>query len=386
MTAAVATAVAAAAVAAVLALAAFLLLRRARLHMRPLEEEIERGKTKFDEVVAREVEVRAAELERTLALARAESLAALGDEERRIAEERRRDVAEREDQATAKLGAALVEAQSSIEQRLADWSGDLDRLQEGLADELARLSQRQQALTSEIAGRIEQEGDQLQAAIEEHRALTTKLREDLARSSQDVAKAAVADLEQHATERRRALHEVAERLRVREREIQEQIEREQAESVQRIAVQLGDVEQRQLEQLRRSVSREATRYAEAAALQFDTTIRSAREEAARRLGRELDLAVERFSREAEGVLAERVDHMADAAAKRVESRIAGLGGGLDRQREDALRTLERRAQEVEAELRTRLELIAAEAETARTVLDARLHELQRRLDEMATRA
>ena len=87
--------------------------------------------------------------------------------------------------------------------------------------------------------------------------------------------------------------------------------------------QLGDVEHRQLEQLRRTVSREATGYAEAAAQQFDTTIRAAREDAARRLGRELDLAVERFAREAEGVLAERVEHVVDAAVKRVEKRLAG---------------------------------------------------------------
>jgi hypothetical protein len=46
----------------------------------------------------------------------------------------------------------------------------------------------------------------------------------------------------------------------------------------------------------------ATKLRRAAAQQFDTTI-ARREDAARRLGRELDLAVERFVREAEGVLA-----------------------------------------------------------------------------------
>ena len=120
-------------------------------------------------------------------------------------------------------------------------------------------------------------------------------------------------------------------------------------------MQLGDVEHRQLEQLRRTVSREATGYAEAAAQQFDTTIRAAREDAARRLGRELDLAVERFAREAEGVLAERVEHVGDAAVKRVEKRLQGVGGGLDRQRDEAMRTIELSAHEIEAELRRRLD-------------------------------
>jgi hypothetical protein len=367
------------------AIAALLLLRRARGNVRTLEEEVERGKAAFDEVVAREAEVRAAELERTLALTRSESLTALADEERRIAEERRHDVAEREREASAKLAEALIQAQRNVEERLAQWTSDLSQLQESLATEVARLSQRQQQQSSQIEARIESEGERLQVAFEEQRALVARLREELARSGEEVARAAAADLEQYAAERRQALNEVADRLRRREAELADQIDREQAEAMQRVGALLGDVEHRQLEQLRRVVSREATRYAEAAAQQFDMTIRAAREEAARRLGRELDLAVERFAREAEGVLAERVDHMADGAVKRVEARLSNLGGALDRQRDEALRSLEGRAHDVELELRARLEDIAGEAEAERTALAARVQELHRKLDEIAAR-
>jgi hypothetical protein len=368
------------------AIAAFVALRRARATTRTLEDEIRRGKAAFDEVVAREIEQRAADLEETLALARAESLAALAEEERRIADERRTDVAERERDASANLAEALTAAQRRVEERLAEWSGDLSRLQESLADEIARLAQRQAQLTTQIEGRIDADGERLQASLEEQRALAGKLRDELVRSAEEMAAVAAADLEQHGIERRKALQELADRLRLRERQLQEQIDREQAEAMQRVAAQLGDVEHRQLEQLRRTVSREATGYAEAAAQQFDTTIRSAREEAARRLGRELDLAVERFAREAEGALAERVDHVADTAVKRVEARLTNLGGGLDRQRDEALRSLQRSAQEVEADLRQRLDGIAAEAEAERIVIETRLHELQRRLEEIATRS
>jgi len=361
-------------------------LRRARATMRTLEDEIQRGKAAFDEIVAQEVEERGADLERTLALARADAIAVLAEDQRRFAEERRTDVAERERDATASLVENLTAAQRDVELRVAEWTADLSRLQESLADEIARITQRQAQLTTQIEARIDSDAERLQASLEEQRALAGKLREDLARNSQEVAAAAAADLEAHGIERRKALQELADRLRVRERELQEQIDREQAEAMQRVALQLGDVEHRQLEQLRRTVSREATGYAEAAAQQFDTTIRSAREEAARRLGRELDLAVERFAREAEGVLAERVEHLSDAAVKRVEKRMQGLGGGLDRQRDEAMRTLEVSAHEVEGELRRRLEGIAAEAEAERIALEARLHELQRRLDELAARA
>jgi len=79
-------------------------------------------------------------------------------------------------------------------------------------------------------------------------------------------------------DRRRALQEVEERLRKREHDLQEQIEREQAEAMQRIAAGLGEVEHRQVETVRRSVTVSDPLVAEAAAQSFDTTIRTAREE------------------------------------------------------------------------------------------------------------
>jgi hypothetical protein len=386
VTVAAVVALLAALIAIAAAVAAYLTLKRVRVTTGTLDEEIERGKAIFDEVVATEVERGSADLQRALSLARAESLAVLAEEERRITEERRTDVAERERDASTRLAESLVAAQRRVEERLTDWSVDLNQLQESLAAEIARLAQRQVQLTTQIEARIDSDAEALQVAVEEHRVLTAKLRDELARTAQEVAKAGAAELEAHGIERRKALQELSDRLRLRDRELQEQIDREQAEAMQRVAIQLADVEHRQLEQLRRTVSREATSYAEAAAQQFDTTIRAAREDAARRLGRELDLAVERFVREAEGVLAERVEHISDLAVKRVESRLDGLGGGLDRQRDEALRSVEQSAHEVEQDLRRRLDGIAAEAEAERSALEARVRELQRRLDELAARA
>src|SRR5207249_4405643 len=97
----------------------------------------------------------------------------------------------------------------------------------------------------------------------------------------------------------------------------------------RISSQLSDVEHRQVEQVRRTVSREAARHVEAAAQQFEATFRLAREEAAKRLGRELDLAVERFAHEAEGILAERIEHLSQNAVQRVDARIEELTRRLE---------------------------------------------------------
>jgi hypothetical protein len=319
----------AALVAALAAGATVYLLLRERERARTLEEELERGKAVFEQVVAQEAEQRATELEQTLKLARAESLAHLVEEERRITDERRRDVAERERDASARLILAVTEAERRVDERLKLWAADLGQLQESLAAEITTIGQRLAQVSAESETKVAAEADRLQSAMDEHRALIGRLREELDRTAHEVARTATADLEQHSAERRRALHEVADRLRRRERELQEQIEHELAEVSQRIGTQLADVEHRQVEHLRRTVAREATRHAEAAAQQFDTTFRNAREEAAKRLGRELDLAVERFARDAEGVLAERIEHLAEVAVARVELRLEELTRRLE---------------------------------------------------------
>ena len=376
-----------AAVAALSALAAcVVVLRRVQRHQHLLEREIEQGKAAFDEVVANEAEERSAELKLMLARLRADSLSQLAEEERRIAEERRRDVAERERDASARLGEQLAEVQRSVEQRLTDWAGDVEQLQEGLNDELRRIEARQRQLMTETEAKIGGAAEGLEGQVDEQRQLLARLRTEVAGAAEKLLQQATTELEQHAAERRRALHELADRLRKRERELQEIAEREGNEATQRLQLALGDVERRQVDQLQRIISRETTRYAEAASQQFDTATRTAREEAARRHSRELDLAVERFAREAEGVLTERLSQVSDAAAQRVEERLARLRSALERQRDDALQSLEDRAHKVESTLRERLHEIASDAEAERAVLDARLHDLARRLDELTTRA
>jgi hypothetical protein len=386
VTPATTVAVAAACVAVLALLASLFVLVKVRSHQRLLEREIEHGKSAFDEVIAVELAQRAEELERTLARLRADSLSLLAEEERRITEERRRDVAERERDATERLSEQLLAGQTAVEQRLAEWTSDVGKLQESLGDDLKRVEARQQALMTEADAKIGKDAERLQTSVEEQRQLVTRLRAELTSAGQEVMQQANTELEQHAAERRRALHEVADRLRKRERDLQELVEREGNEATQRIQLALGDIERRQVEQLQRIIARETARYTEAASAQFDTTIRSAREEAARRLSRELDLAVERFAREAEGVLTERLNHVSDAAATRVEERLARLRAALERQRDDALKSLEDRSHQVESSLRERLHEIATDAESERAVLEARLHELGRRLDELAARA
>lgn len=346
-------AVAAAGASGVCTLASTLLLLRVRSRSRTLDSEIARGKAQFDVVVAQEAVQRADELRRTLARLRAEALSELTAAERRIADERREAVAQREREATSALTAQLTATQRNVEQRIGEWRTDLDKLQGRLTEELARIETRQRGLMGDVEARIGRDAEGLQSEIDQQKQLLARLREELTTAAHDTSQQANAELEAHAAERRRALHEVADRLRRRETDLRELIEREGNEAAQRIQISLGDIERRQTEHLQRLVDRATQRYSEAAQQQFDTTIRTAREEAARRLARELDLAVERFSREAEVVLRDRLNQTGEAVATRLEER---------------------------------LRQVASDVEAERSILETRLQELSRRVEEIATRS
>jgi hypothetical protein len=105
-------------------------------------------------------------------------------------------------------------------------------------------------------------------------------------------------------ERRRAINEITERLRSRETAIAESIERAENDVRARLDVVLVEWERRQTDRLERVTEREVERHTQIAMLAFDERLREAREEAAARLKRELDRAVELFVREE---LAQRLD-------------------------------------------------------------------------------
>jgi hypothetical protein len=310
----------------------------------------------------------------------------LQDEERRIAENHRGLVAEREHASGVKLVAALAETQQKVEQRLVEWRQDLDRTMARLQQELGRVGGRQRELIGEAEARIAIDAERIAAESDEQRAAIARLREDLERTTRDALAAAATELESHAQERRRVLEELADRLRRRELTIADHIEHEEADAVQRIQMGFAEVERRQVEALERSVERSSARFAEATSQLFADDIKAAREQAAQRLARELDRAVQAFLREAESVLRELVEQVGETGAQRLEKRLSQLASTLERQRDDALAALERKVEEAEASFRRNLETLAADAEAERGIVEARLHELSRRIEETLAHA
>jgi hypothetical protein len=339
-------------------------LRRGRQYGLRVEGEIAAAEDRLRVLIAREEQERATELEHALSRARADSASLLAQEERRIADERRAVIAEAERGAAAQLAETLAAVQQRVEQRLAGWAEDLDRAQQHLVSQLERLAQRQSLLIAEAETRIERDSRSLETTTDEQRQAVARLRDELARIAHDAVSAAQGELEAHAVERRRALHEVSERLRKRERQLQEQVEREETEAVRRISAGFEDVERRQIEKMQRTIERESARYVEAAEAQFADAMKSAREEAAQRLSRELDRAVQAFAREAQTVLAERMAHSADIGAQRVDKRVSQISAGLERQREELFAEFERRFSEAESNLLRRMQALERDAALA----------------------
>lgn len=350
-----------------------------------VDEQLARAQARLQSLVAREAEERASELERVLARARADSTSLLAEQERRIAEERRASAAERSRAAVDELGEALTSAQQQIEARFNAWNDDLERAQNAVVDQLAQLAQRQKQLISEAEARIAADAERLEAESVQQRAGLMRLRDELTRATQDTVAAGGSELETFAAERRRALHELNERMRRRERQMSELIEREETDAMRRIQAGFAEVERKQIEQLDRILTRATSSYSDAAAQQFADTVRGTREDAATRLSRELDRSVQHFAREAQTVLGERMSQVGDAGAQRLERRLAEVSDSLERQRAEAVANFEARLTQSEQDLRRRLDLLAADAETERAVLEARLRELARKIDETLAR-
>jgi hypothetical protein len=363
-----------------------LALRRLIARAQNVELQLQAAEEQLEALVAREVEARGAELDRTLALARADSLSRLVAEERKIGEKRRAALAERERRAGAELSEALARVEQRVAQRLSELTADLERAEQALSAQLTALAQRQRQLMADAESRLALDTERLDSTSEVQRERLSAIETELERAAREIAEAATEQLESHERDRRRALHEVAERLRQRERELRERVGAEEAEAIQRIQAGFADIERRQLDQLKRVVERTTDSFSDAISKQFGDAIRNARDDAAQRLSRELDRAVAHFSKEAQGVLAEKLAHVADAGGQRLERKLSQIGSTLEHERDELVAELQRRVSDAEVELRSQVQALAADAEAERTVLNARLQDLQRRIDEVLSEA
>jgi hypothetical protein len=324
-----------------------------------LERVAEAAKEDLAAFVDTEMRERMLELGRLLARERANASHQLSEQERRLSEERRGIVERQTERARVELTQAVSAVQERLERRLMAWAADLDRGQRELEAHLTAVAERQREAVAAYEARLEADGERVDAASEEQRLALAKLREALQRFGTEFLEEGRSEIEVHAAERRRALHEVGERIRQRERALREQIDREEVEARTRLASGLADVETRHLAALERAFDRAATRLSEYAEKQFDAQIRESREKAASRLSHELERGIEQFARQAEQDVANRIEEVARQTADRLQKRITEAAHTGDAQHELAAERVRQLTERLEQTLAAAEERVAA---------------------------
>jgi hypothetical protein len=259
-----------------------------------------------------------------IARAHADSLSAYVAEERRLSDQRRGELAVRERELSDGMAELVAAVEQRVEERLRAWESDLERAQNALQGAVSTLEQRMRQRIAEVEGRIATESDELNAVIDDQRAASVRLREELETGARDSLARALEELQVQADDRRRTVDELNDRLRQHEHSVAEQVDRAESEARSRIELEFAELERRQIEHVERAIAREIDTRSEASALEFENRMRAIREEAADRLREELDRLSESFLRRADSLIASELQQAVTTASQRLDDRIIEL--------------------------------------------------------------
>jgi hypothetical protein len=299
----------------------YLTLRRSRARAARTEELVTAARRAVRAAGEEESAAQAEQLRIAISRIHADTLSAYATEERRLADERRGELAVRERELSDRLAETLAAVGRRVEERLRAWEADLERAQRALDGQVTALAQLQEQRIAQVATRLETEAAELGTTADHQRAAAIRLREELEVSAKEALAEALDELQLQASDHRRAIEELAERLRQREYTLNEQIDRAEGDARARLEIAFSELERRQVEQLDRAATREVDRLSEAGAIEFENRMRAIREEAASRLQQELDKMSESFLRRANMLVADQFQHVADDAAERLATRI-----------------------------------------------------------------
>jgi hypothetical protein len=299
-------------------------LRRARRQSARTDELVTEARKAVRAAAEEEGTAQAELLRVAISRAHADSLSTYVTEERRLSDQRRGELTVRERELSERLAEMVAAVEHRVEERLRAWEADLERAQRALDGQVTVLEQHQRERIADVEARIEAEAGELGSVVDQQRAAAIRLREELERTTRDALAEALDELQLQADDRRRAIEDATERLRQHEHSVAEQVERAESEARTRIEAAFADLERRQVAELERATDREVERLSEAGALEFENRMRAIREEAANRLREELDRTAETFLRRADGLIADQLQHAADAAAQRLDDRIVEL--------------------------------------------------------------
>jgi gas vesicle protein len=142
-----------------------------------------------------EATAQAEQLRVAISRAHADALSTYATEERRLSDERRGELAVRERELSDRLAETLASVERRVEERLRAWEADLERAQRALADEVSALEQLQRQRISGVEARIEAEAAELGTTVEQQRAASVRLREELEATAKDALAHALEELQ-----------------------------------------------------------------------------------------------------------------------------------------------------------------------------------------------
>jgi hypothetical protein len=323
------------AAALLLSLVLLLALRRSQARTASIAELVAEARRSVRAAAEEEAGLQAEQLRISIARSHADALSAYVTEERRLSDERRGELAVRERLLSDQLAETLATVERRVEERLRAWESDLERAQRALEGEVNALEQHQRQRIADVESRIDTESAELGSTVDEQRAAALRLREELETTAREALTEALDELQSQADDRRRAIDDLAERLRQHEHAVAEQVDRAESEARTRIEQAFQELERRQVEQLERATAREVDRLSEAGGLEFENRMKAIREEAARRLQEELDRTAESFQRRADALIAAQFQQAVDVATQRLEDRILELARRLEASRSSA---------------------------------------------------
>jgi hypothetical protein len=321
----------------VLALVLYLALRRANARTTRTEDLVLAARRSVRTAAEEEATAQSEQLRVAVSRAHADALSAYANEERRLSDDRRGELAVRERELSERLAETLAEVERRVEERLRAWEADLERAQRALDGQVTALEQHQEQRIAQVQARLDAEAAELGTTADHQRAAAIRLREELELSAKDALAEALDELQSQASDQRRAMEDISDRLRQREQAMNEQIDRAESEARGRLEIAFAELERRQVEHLDRAVAREVDRLSEAGALEFEARMRAIREEAASRLQQELDRTSETLFRRSSMLISDQFQRVVDEATHKLQERIdeatrryeamRALGGG-----------------------------------------------------------
>jgi gas vesicle protein len=223
-----------------------------------------------------EATVQSEQLRVAISRAHADALSTYANEERKLSDDRRGELAVRERELSERLAETLAAVERRVEERLRAWEADLERAQRARGRDLGTRAG-PAAADRRVEARIEAEAAELGTTVEQQRAAAVRLREELESTAKDALAQALEELQSHADDRRRAIEDITERLRQHEHAVAEQVDRAESDARTRIESAFAELERRQVVELERATAREVDRLSEAGALEFENRMKAIRE-------------------------------------------------------------------------------------------------------------